>query len=390
MKIANSVQIHLQNALKAANSMEPITFCGMYECGASFIFGLLPPLLTSELEKGITTLYADLSSNSEKTLEELLFAVKSVDPKQEVSPDYVSLTAAVKDLAQKQKVVFVFYLGQEGKIDPGLLPFLNRLRIFLGWKFSYCLFLTTRFLFQSPSADIMDDLIRQTAVPVLPRTPEDTRIVIGNYEDRWKKKITNAQQELIVTLSGGNPGLIKALFLQAVENPIWHTPNMLDEHLFYRLQGIAADLPERYIQVLLHGKKEKCDDLIENLLLRYGYLKQEGKRTIPFSNLFVPFIETYAGKTIPPPKKKEFMSDQVLLQLTKSQRTVFSYLREHPGEIIPRDTIANLLWGDDWADKYSDWAIDQLFSTLREKLLTIRHSGKIITKKGEGLIYLPK
>lgn len=390
MKIASTVQVHLQKALKAANSLEPITFCGMYDCGISYIFSLAIPLLTSELKKDITLLSADVSSRTEKTFEELVFALRGAYPNIEKPTDYLSLSSVLQELASKQKIVFLLYLGQEGKVDPELLPFLNRLRTVLGWKFSYCLFLTTRFLFLSPSSELMDNLIRQTAVPVLPRSPEDSRIVIQNYQQRRKKKVTNAQTDSIVSLSGGNPGLIKALFIQAIENPTWQEADMFDEHLFYRLQEIASDLPEPYIRVMVHGKKRKEDELIENLLLRYGYKKNERNKVVPFTPLLVTYIQKYYRKTPLLHEQSSQRNEQIVLRLSKSQRLVFAYLCEHPGEIVSKDSIAKLLWGDNWEDKYSAWAIDQLISALREKLVTIRNSGKIVTKKGEGLIYLPQ
>lgn len=390
MKIALSVQDHLQRALRAVNSLEPITFCGMYDCGTSYIFSLATPLLMSKLKKDITLLSADVSSSTEKTFEELISALRRTYPNIEKPSGYLSLSRDLEELASKQKIVFLLYLGQEGKVDPELLPFLHRLRTVLGWKFSYCLFLTTRFLFQSQASEIMDNLIRQTAVPVLPRSPEDSRIVIQNYEQRWKKKVTKAQVDIIVSLSGGNPGLIKALFLQAVDNPSWRQPDILDEHLFYRLAGISADLPESYIRVILHGAKRKGDDLVQDLLLRYGYVKKSKTNIVPFSPLFARYLREYTGKTLQGARQKQLKVDQILLRLSKFQRTVLNYLREHPGEIISKDTIAQLLWGDNWQDKYSAWAIDQFISTLREKLVSIHDSGKIVTKKGEGLIYLPQ
>ncbi len=388
MKIASSVQIHLQKALKAANSLEPITFCGMYDCGISYIYSLAVPQLSSELRKDVIPLFADISSKPDKTIDELAFAVQRVYPNTKKPTDYLSFSRVIQELVQKQKIVFILYLGQEGKLDPELLPLLNRLRTLLGWKFSYCLFLTTRFLFLSPASELMDNLIWQTAVPVLPRSPQDSRIVIQNYEQRRKKKVTKVQTDIIVSLSGGNPGLIKALFLQAIENPAWQEADMLDEHLFYRLYGIASDLPESYIRVLFHGAKRKGDDLIEDLLMRYGYTKKSKKTIVPFSPLLTHYIREYAGKTSVVARQKQFKDDQLVLRLSKSQRTVLAYLREHPGEIIPKDTIAQLLWGEDWHNKYSAWAIDQFISTLRENLASIHCPGKIVTKKGEGLIYL--
>ncbi|MBM3209246.1 winged helix-turn-helix domain-containing protein [Candidatus Shapirobacteria bacterium] len=36
--------------------------------------------------------------------------------------------------------------------------------------------------------------------------------------------------------------------------------------------------------------------------------------------------------------------------------------------VISRDEIAEILWGKESYDKYSDWSIDQMISQLRKKL----------------------
>jgi DNA-binding winged helix-turn-helix (wHTH) protein len=36
--------------------------------------------------------------------------------------------------------------------------------------------------------------------------------------------------------------------------------------------------------------------------------------------------------------------------------------------IVPRDTVAAAIWGADWEQKYSDWAIDRIAHRVRSKL----------------------
>ena len=52
---------------------------------------------------------------------------------------------------------------------------------------------------------------------------------------------------------------------------------------------------------------------------------------------------------------------------------------------LSRYAVADILWGKQAVDKYSDWAIDQLFSRLRKKLESVGIGGdKIQTLKGKG------
>lgn len=381
----------MQKALQNVESMEPIVFCGMYDCGLSYLFNLLPPLFDSELNKDIAVAFVDLSNaqSPEQTQKELGFTLKRTFPDLEDANDYLALTQAVETIAKKKRIVLVMYLGQGEKVDSELLLFINRLRNLVGWKFSYCLFLGTRVLFHSPHDELIENIVRQTAVPVLPQTLPDSSIVIENYEERWRKKIPKQQRDKIVHLSGGNPGLIKALFLQALGNPSWGKPDLLDERLFYRLQEIVKDLPKPYLQVLTSNHKSEKDKLILSLLVRYGYAVKTNDNYKTFTPLLDEFIHKYADKIPHYSIEQTDIKNHELLALSKSQRILLSYLRTHPGEIVTRDALAQLLWGDNWADRYSDWALDQLLSVLRERLTKFRIKGKIVTKKGEGIIFLP-
>lgn len=385
-----SVQVLLHKALQAVESMEPIVYCGMYDCGLSYIFQLLSPLFATELGKDTAAAFADLSncSTPEKTQKELAFALRKTLLNRENTEDYLSMSEALGAVGRKRKIALVIYLGQGENVDSELLLFLSRMRNLLAWKFSYCLFLGTRFLFQSPQVELIDNIVRQTAVPVLPRTPQDSVVVIENYEERWHKNISKRQKENIVKLSGGNPGIIKALFLQAVEDPKWGKPDLLDERLFYRLQEIVNDLPPHYLQMLSSEAKSKQDKVIQAFLVRYGYLAKSNGDYHVFTPLIVEFLRTYVDKIPHQKAERAHTVDQELLELSKSQRAVLSYLGAHPGEIVSRDALAELLWGDGWADRYSDWAIDQLLSVLRGRLTKMRSKERIVTKKGEGIIFL--
>ncbi|MEK7592257.1 MAG: winged helix-turn-helix domain-containing protein, partial [Patescibacteria group bacterium] len=130
--------------------------------------------------------------------------------------------------------------------------------------------------------------------------------------------------------------------------------------------------------------------LLDVVLLRYGYIKKEEFSYIPFTPLLGEYLQVYEGKSeIPKARKKHFKPDEILLLFSKSQRMILELLKSREGEIVSRDDIAKALWGEGWEDRYSDWAIDQLLSSIREKMGSSRMDGQIITKKGEGIIFIP-
>lgn len=390
MRIAPYYQKLLEDALQAAKSLEPITFTGMFDSATGYLFTLATPLFQAELEKDIKPMFVDLSGLTTQAAitQELAFALSDIFPDLGQKEDYFSLTKRIVVNTPKHKMVLILYLGQDGDTDLGLLQFLNRLRNLLGWNFSYIVYVTSRLIFSEKYASpLVDKVLKRNLFHVLPLDRQNAEVVLNNYRERYKKDITQKQGDEILSLSGGNPGIVKALYLQASENREWTKPDLLEEVLYIRLREIAADLPENYKKVLLSGTRTIVTRHIYDQLARYGYSVKKGTATCPFTTLLKEYLVKYANHT--PRVKIATRIDQELLHMTRSQRLVFGCLKERAGELVTKDDIAKVLWGEAWADHYSDWAIDQLISTLREKILAIKHEGKIVTKKGEGIVFLP-
>jgi hypothetical protein len=72
------------------------------------------------------------------------------------------------------------------------------------------------------------------------------------------------------------------------------------------------------------------------------------------------------------------------MNLTPIQMQIYLFLRANQGRLIMRDEIAKLIWGDNYLEKYSDWAIDRHMSDLRKALMGL---AQIKTKKGQGFIF---
>ncbi len=392
MKIAIYAQQLLEKALQAAKNLEPISLCGMFDAGVDYLFSLSVPYFSSELPKDIRVIAVDLSgvTSRESTQSELGFALAAELSDVAFEKTYLGLTKIIRAQAEQARILFDIYLGQDAPIDPEFFLFLNRLRNLLGWRFSYVLFMNTKNVFGASSQPVFDKVIKRNLVPILPRSPSDSLIIVNNYEERYGKNITETQRKRIVELSGGNSGLIKAMTLQALEDAKWDYPDMLDERLFFRLKGIVEDVPEPMRSLLVSLKKTQENSSQIVALVRFGYLFEERGNMRIFSPLIPSFIAKHIKETPHSEKIDRFRVDETILRLTLSQRKLLAHFEQHPGEIISKDTIAQILWGEDWADRYSDWAIDQLLSTLRERLASMKYKGKIVTKKGEGIVFLPK
>ncbi len=167
--------------------------------------------------------------------------------------------------------------------------------------------------------------------------------------------------------SGGIAGIMKQMFIERIKdknsnpcdvlkngnNYIQEIMNILNEKDLTDL-GIAIENPKSTFIVDSYIKKTglaECKEVIQVLLDNYEKFCD---------------IET-----------------NLLSTLTLQQISLLSFFRRNRGRIIKRKEVAENMWGKNYHQKYSNWAIDKAVSDLRKKL---RGKEKIITKKGVGYI----
>lgn len=73
-------------------------------------------------------------------------------------------------------------------------------------------------------------------------------------------------------------------------------------------------------------------------------------------------------------------------QLSFQEVTVLRRLWEKIGQQVTRSEVAEVLWGKEAEEKYSDWAIDQVISKIRRKTGDVGEKRMIQTTKGVGFV----
>lgn len=220
---------------------------------------------------------------------------------------------------------------------------------------------------QSPSTSVMQPLL------VLGRiTYEDSLNMMAELASRFEFYPNEQQQQDIYKWSYGHVGFIRSLFLlksQAPEHAFTAEQLLSEPSVLERLNSIINDLTPQRLKALQRGKLSFAD---KALLQGFGYTNKDGSL---FHPLLVPLLTN-----IPEPQTSA---------LSVTEESVVGHLRSHQGQVISRQEIAKLVWGEEeWEDKYSDWAIGQLIYRLRRKLAYSADDGTIQTKKGQGFIYL--
>ena len=68
--------------------------------------------------------------------------------------------------------------------------------------------------------------------------------------------------------------------------------------------------------------------------------------------------------------------------LSYQELQLYELLEQNKDKVVSKELIAKVLWGDQWVDKYSDWAIAQVVSQIRKKISMTDKNIKSV--KGEG------
>lgn len=366
----------IQKSLDAAKRTDPIIFAGMFDSGIDFIYAHLIHRLEN-IKTSYTKLILDFSgcTSTDDYLRTL-----------QVATTYEKFQTVVCSNLKRPYVIF-FYTGQQAYVDPQFLLTINRIRQLHQKQVSYVWFTSTRVVFNALYSGTMNPLIKKILTrniyPISLKDESDAKLVMEDLERVYSGSLSEKIKNNILLYAGGNPGLMKAMYLQALDTPSWKQPNLYDERLSSRLEGIIADIPKE-LQFIFTGKTKNISPSTIELLVKYGYLIKQDDTYIPFTKLISQCLLL-----------KNVSSEQTsfghvpLLLLSPTQRSVLSYFESHMNIIISRDQLAEVIWSSSWQDKYSNWAIDQFISTLREKLSMIKPTSRIITKKGEGYIFIP-
>jgi len=385
MQVAKHYKELLNKALLNIKSGEPLSFVGMYDCGKNYLFSLLiEELKTNPI--GIIPMIVDIQdSEYRKVLDDLSVEVSLVSQLGSKPVGQSELLTAISRIGEQKKLVFIVNIGYGIIVDKKVFDLFLQLRNRSGWNVNIIFFANTGFLFQtSIPSPLFDKVFKKNICPIFPLSPEDGELILHKYENRYEKKVDSTIVEQIIRLSGGNPGFIKGLYLQSIEQNLRGKPNIYDERIFYRIHRLVKELPISYQQLLINFPKHSIsEEPAKTFFETFGY-------TTKHHHIFSTLVELYLHQKQSDKQQlvlKEDIEDIIRTQLTHAEQLIYSCVWKTPNKIVTRDSIAQALWGDSWADKYSDWAIDQCIHTLREKLQKITSLGSIKTKKGEGYIY---
>lgn len=209
---------------------------------------------------------------------------------------------------------------------------------------------------------------------------DDSLFFLQSIADAWQFIYQNGIEKIIAENVGGH-----TLLLEEAARIVRDAPNIPYQELLQSPTLIRK--AKTIFKALNKNDQEKIKMVLENPLNHEHvseYLSQTG--LVVKGKVGFPYWQ-YMYTSIP--EEKDFFGSahahivDFPQMLTYLERKAFDILKEKAG-VVSREIIAEAIWGEQYLDKYSDWAIDQLIHRLREKLQLTEAPYRIHTKKGEG------
>jgi hypothetical protein len=204
---------------------------------------------------------------------------------------------------------------------------------------------------------------------------------------KLKKEFINK----ITTFSLGDPAVVlyalyKAvsdnLFVQNVTSATEETIySILDEsYLDWRFGLLLSKMQESEIKALM--SKSPSTPYVEQT----GLISAKNNKVAYLNPLFQYFVENRVRQFLQPSTNS---ATNKQIPLKGQELLLFNLLTARTGEIVSKEKIAETIWGETWEQKYSDWALDKLISTLKKHIINLELPYTMQTFKKLGVMLVP-
>lgn len=246
---------------------------------------------------------------------------------------------------------------------------------------------------KSPSLDSLsefykplDPVLNENLMYFRTLDKSETAYTIDRLASFYNLKITQSIKKRIFELTGGYYRLIQNTIniLNAIKTEKFSLKliqelgkdkvNLNDIGIFWE------SLTEGQKTELIKSVKGASNNVKSNsTLIKIGILTKENKICSEWINRYI--LEKRYAKT--------FEDIEVIKNLFKGKEYfVLTYFLKKESEVVTRDEIARILWGNKENEKYSNWAIDKTVSRIRHKLAANNTACSIITIKKQGYVLL--
>lgn len=211
---------------------------------------------------------------------------------------------------------------------------------------------------------------------------EEFQSIVRDAEIRFSVTASEREKDKIFELTQGHLGLTKySIFYLRDHSYADITPKKLIQFppINLRLERIYTELSDAernsLIVFLRDGKISKS---IKTGLLDKNIFKSHSKNKdiVQFSiPLFEEYVRELRSKHSKSSADIEIKDGLVYLkgqaideELSVQELNILTFLIDRYSKVVSRDEVAEVIWGEEKSEEYSDWAIDQAVSRIRKKL----------------------
>lgn len=260
------------------------------------------------------------------------------------------------------------------------------------------------------------DLITSHIVWIPLPSEEESLKIINNSETLAHSKFSVPLKQKIYWATKGHASLTKYLVLYLSEqNLVDFEPEQAikDIPLTVRIEKLLNPLSDEERALLEEVAKGKIPDVdYETSALKTlteCYLISKNPVTGEFS-IFSPLVTAYlteqarinpskpvTKKDVSKAQRIKIVNGNVLIEdktieddLTETEFRILELLLSQGNSVVKREAVAEIMWGSESGEKYSDWAIDRAISRLRKKIGDNAYRPQYIkTLRGRGFKLTP-
>lgn len=254
-----------------------------------------------------------------------------------------------------------------------LIQRLNNIRIERFTDFSICIIAGPENIYSAYKAKL--EIVTTFLYILKPWNKKESEVILSIYEQENNFILPPPVKSKIIEISGGHGGFLKVLFYAYYDhnNLDFSMESVLQIEgiktwIYYILKSIPFDLSSFFSTNATEEQREFSE--------KFGFTS-EGK-------IFSPIISNHLQKTGINKTAPGVVDIEILL--ARQEKAVFNLLLSKKDQIVSREEISFIMWGEKPTERHSDWALDHVVYRIRTKLRQQHFQYRIITKKGEGFI----
>ncbi|MBI4009370.1 winged helix-turn-helix transcriptional regulator [Candidatus Roizmanbacteria bacterium] len=233
---------------------------------------------------------------------------------------------------------------------------------------------------------------------------ESIDFVLENTAQKLNIQISDKLKKLLVELCGGHIQLLKyclTILNEAGSEYLIATEKTKKYLINYdQIKSVCNDIwnylnpNEKKILINVVKIGRIPDSLISkaNFLLKTGLIKNKNNTY----ELFGELLKHYIQNQIPQEKLSYDPKTNQIYYGLKPCTDIFTFQEfkllvhflKNEDKVISRDEVAQILWGKNYVEHYSDWSIDKIISSMRKKMGEMNFpSSKLVTLKKRGFTF---